>query len=104
MLPLTAVLLGSSQGLSWVSSNVDEPDQLLLCTEITLRSRACAVPLLTLAPALRSAVAERLMITPAAWAPAPALPRPERVLEAEKLEDAAAGPPGAAGPRRLPQD
>lgn len=52
-----------------MSSNVDEPDQLLLCTEITLRSGACAAPLLTAAPALPSAAAEQLMITPATSGP-----------------------------------
>lgn len=73
VLLMTLVLLhgslGLCKGLSWVSSNMDEPDQLLLCTEITLRSRAYAALLLTPAPVLPSAAVEQLMITPATLRP-----------------------------------
>lgn len=59
----------SAKRFRWVSSNVDEPDQPLLCTEITFRSRACAMLLPTPAPALLNAAAEQLIITTATSGP-----------------------------------
>lgn len=64
-----AAASASAKRFSWVSSNVDEPDQLLLLTKITFRSRARAMLLPTPAPALPSATAEQLIITPATSGP-----------------------------------
>ncbi|KAM9623524.1 transmembrane emp24 domain-containing protein 6 [Morphnus guianensis] len=64
-----AAASASAKGFSWVRSNVDKPARLLLCTEITFRSRARAALLQTPAPALPSAAAEQLIITPATSGP-----------------------------------